>query len=361
MRSEEAKFIIILTQDVKNISVQQIENSLKKNIDSNYQVLICDVNNVGFSGNGLLLNDSFFNSSSPIPFASIAFAITRTWSAIRSKSLAVSQRLASHGVSIINGCEFIEWSHSKIKQFKTCSDLFPKTVCFDAEFMKSTKDKKHDEIIQEVVATVDKNLQFPVVFKTDEGCRADGIFLVQTKSDLSLLMIKILSTPPEESKNGFLLQEFIITNNNPFISNYYRVNLVGGHVQSAVQFQMLWRQNADGFYKLSDFPDANDMPIDINEFPAEKLNAIICGCRGEIDCVGIDVVKDASGKLLLLEYNDGPVVSQIVSLGEKFLTEPVCSEAAAACIAFPDKIAKRCVSELTKKKQYSNSITLHST
>ncbi len=348
MRSTTPKFVIILTQDTKNISVQQIANALRRNIDSNYQVLIWDVNTVRFSGNNLVQNDRFFQASG-VPLSDIVFAIKRTWSSIRSKSLAICQGLETHGISVFNGCEFIEWSHSKIKQFKTSSDLFPNTVCFDAEFMQSVQNKEHDEIVQDVIATVGTELQFPVVFKTNEGCRGDGIFLVHTKNDLISLMRKMLSDPTKEFKNGFLLQEFISTHTDPFISNYYRINLVGGRAQSAVQFQMLWKKTADGFYKLSDFPEANDMPVDVNSFPAEKLNEIVRRCPGKVDGIGIDVVMDTSGKLLLLEYNDGPVVSQIVSLGEKFSTMPACAKAAMACVAFPDEIAKRCIPELSKK------------
>lgn len=190
------------------------------------------------------------------------------------------------------------------------------------------------------------------MFKTNEGCRGDGIFLVHTKNDLMSLMGKMLSDQTKEFKNGFLLQEFISTHSDPFISNYYRINLVGSRAQSAVQFQILWKKTADSFYKLSDFPEANDMPVDVNSFPAEKLNEIARRCPGKVDGIGIDVVMNTSGKLLLLEYNDGPVVSQIVSLGEKFLTTPACAKAAKACLEFPNEIAKRCLPELTKKQRF---------
>lgn len=146
MRYTTSKFIIILTQDIKNISVQQIAQALRKNIDRNHHVLIWNVNTVRFSGDCLVQDDRFFHTSS-VPLANIAFAIKRTWSAIRSKSLAICQGLETHGIPVFNGCGFIEWSHSKIKQFKTSPDLFPNTVCFDAEFMRSTQNKEHGDII----------------------------------------------------------------------------------------------------------------------------------------------------------------------------------------------------------------------
>lgn len=185
-----SKYIVILTQDINNVSVQQIAAALRCNINTKkFQVLILDVNVI--SANTLL--------QAPIhKFSDIAFAIKRTFSPIRNKALAICEKLEEEGVPVFNECAFIRWSHSKIAQYKTSPHLFPQTVCFDAEFMRSIQDKDEKEVAQKVIKTLGfSKLTFPLVFKTSEGCRGDGIFLVETENALKALMEKLLTNPTE--------------------------------------------------------------------------------------------------------------------------------------------------------------------
>jgi hypothetical protein len=60
------------------------------------------------------------------------------------------------------------------------------------------------------------------------------------------------------------------------ISNYYRINLVNGKPQSAVQFQLKWQSqnNELAIKKLVPFDNAVNMPVALEFFNKNSLDEI---------------------------------------------------------------------------------------
>ncbi len=69
-------------------------------------------------------------------------------------------------ISVLNGCDFIAWSHSKVTQYHSLKNLniIPESIVFNLDD-------------QDVTSKLSA-LGFPLVVKTDQGCRTDGVYLV---------------------------------------------------------------------------------------------------------------------------------------------------------------------------------------
>lgn len=149
--------------------------------------------------------------------------------------------------------------------------------------MSSIDGKSDSEIVKEVLDKINSQLKFPLIFKTDEGCRGDGVYLIESPEELKALIYDLLIESSKmndsEFKSGFLLQEFIGSHNDKAISNYYRINLVNGQPQSAVQLQLQWKKFTNRPYqKLFDFDEAEDKPVPLESFPTEQLKKIANAC-----------------------------------------------------------------------------------
>ena len=360
------KYILILTQDLNNKSVEILKESLQKQAvhspEKDYKVLVWDVNKIIVNNKyiSLLSNSNRLNFQSPILISDLALVIKRTWGPIRTKALLICRALEQHGALILNGCEFIGWSHSKIRQYDTLKEwhIFPKTVCFDKQFILSMREKNVDDIVKTILQRISTQLNFPLVFKTDEGCRGDGVYLIESSEELKVLIKDILlessKNKHSEFNNGFLLQEFIMTDAEKSISNYYRINLVNGRPQSAVQFQLKWEEsNGRPYQKLFDFDGAEDKPVSLEIFDPRRLKKIALACPCQNGVVGVDVACN-SGEIWVLEYNDGPMISQIVESAERYQKLQKYTEEVGNCANFPNAIANLCMNRI----KFANRNTL---
>ncbi len=288
------------------------------------------------------------NGQEQISIKDISLVIKRTWGPIREQGLAICKRLEGMNVKILNGCDFIEWSHSKIQQYITLSlkqkaDLFPKTVYIDHKTIESLiKQTTKDNLAKALLDQMYPVYKFPMVLKKDNGCRADGVYLIDSLDNLKELLLNDF----DSLRKGFLLQEFINSHTNPEISNYYRINVVSGKAQSAIQFQLIWKKiEACAALKLVDFKESEQIPVDLEIFPPKRLQEIVDACLPcRQDVVGIDVMFN-NGQIYLLEYNDGPAVGLIVELGEKYLNSDIPEQinAAKSCHNFATSIADACL------------------
>lgn len=349
------KYILIFTQDVSNKSVELIEAALARaqlNFDlrEHYKILKWNVSNLYVENDFLILksHSNLISIRSRIPISDIALVIKRTWSPIRERALHICQILEKRNITILNGCEFIKWSHSKIDQYETLkfNNILPQTICFDRQFISN----KSDEIIIDATfKKIENNLFFPMIFKTNKGSRATGVYLIESEYSLKELiknhLTELKNNKMSEFKDGFLLQEFIATHPNPSISNYYRINIVDGKAQSVVQFQLRWEKVKDFSYKkLVDFKEAMDKPVDLNFFNKNAIEKILYLCPCKNGVIGVDIVCDADNKIYLLEFNDGPIISAIVELAEKNNSDS--HEAVKKCLEFPGSLAKLCFDKI---------------
>lgn len=346
------KYIVILTQEKDNVSVSMIAKELKSQLltfadTQTFQVVIIVLDNVRVSADKLEYPASAYPTfhATQIPFTDIALVIKRTFGPAREKALAICKALESKQVPVLNGCDFIEWSHSKIRQYKDLENkkIIPKSVCFGNEYVQTSK-------IKNVFAEIDKKLTYPMVLKTSKGSRTDGVYLVESRAALTQLLeilFKVIEENPRSDKayeirSGFILQQYIGTGHtDKSLSVYYRVNIVDRQAQSAVQFVLQWQTEQDKLYKrLKDF-DGQDKPVSLACFDKDQLAAIIDACPCDHGVVGADIIL--SDKLYLLEYNDGPVVSAIVNLANQSYAELISEDARQQCAAFPVAIAKTCI------------------
>lgn len=324
--------MLLLVQDKNNRSIQLLVQALEK---KNADVLIWEIKDTELSSDKAVLS----NGKETLAIKDISLVVKRTWGPIREKGLALCQALETQGVNVLNGCHFIKWSHSKIQQYQTLdflkkADLFPETVCIDAEYMQNKTSAKN------LLEELHPDYTFPMVLKKDKGCRADGVYFIDCLDTFEHL----LANDAESLSKGFLLQRFISSHTYPHISNYFRLNVVDGKVQSAVQFQLKWQKPEKGkAQQLGEFKEAKEIPVDVSMFPERRLQDILAACPYRQDAVGIDVMFDGE-QLYLLEYNDGPAISLVVDLGEKHLnSDKVDKKAAQACYDFAASIATLCV------------------
>lgn len=339
------KIIIILTKDITNESVRLIaQNVLAIKDGCLVQTLTLNKTKIDTVNQRIIYENPPFRRT--ILFSDIACVIKRTWGPERTEALEKCQKLEDAGVKIINGCNLIDWMHDKIKQYETLKDsnLFPQSICFDETWMKQKT--LHD--INDIISIANKALVYPMVFKTAQGCKTDGVFRADNEDALIALLTDRLNapqnTPIANIHRGFLLQQYISpTMTSDTISTYYRINIVNNKPQSAVQFQLEWINNTkELYYRLSEnMPDADDKPVDLSIFPEEALNQLIQAAPSTLEVIGIDVMLDRQGRLFLLEYNDGPLVSGVVELGKKF-SQSATNAAAAACERFAQDIVVYC-------------------
>lgn len=356
-----SKYILILTQDPNNQSVALLEKSLKQaqtNLKEKLEILNWDVSKTQMIGDDLcqLSYENFIGVRKIVKISDIALGIKRTWGPIRKQAISICQKLEEKNVPILNGSRFIEWSHSKIDQYETLKNtaLFPKTRCFGKEIMADIYTENVQNKIEQVISHVQGKLQFPLVLKTDKGCRADGVYLVRSipvlKELLNELFMQIIKNKTHEIKDGFLLQEFIVTHPNEQISNYYRINIVNGEPQSAVQFQLKWSMvKGFSYEKLSDFEGHDDKPMDLSFFPKEDLESIVFRCPCKNGVVGADILY-YNDEMYLLEFNDGPVISSIVELSNTEKPTEKNLKAIEACRDFPMTIASLCLNHIKKRQ-----------
>ncbi len=342
--------IVILTQQVDNASVQMIRAALSSTLHGTpYKLHVVAVKTAELTQQGIkiALAHSLWQSSL-IPFAEIALVMKRTWGPVRSKALVLCRGLEKQGITVLNGCDYIELTHHKIAQYQheKLHALFPRSVCFDAAFVATAKgmtDYGCAHVLQQIA---EQGLCFPLVFKTSQGCRTDGVYRVDTVEELHQLLgglfLQLTRNPVHsELTHGLLLQQFIQTDASDIdLAEYYRINLVAGRAQSAMQFQLRWESTTGGYKKLREFREAIDKPIELSFFSEHKLRALEeqCGCPEGV--IGVDVLSQQD-QFHVLEFNDGPAVSVIVDVAKKNL-HAASQTATQACLDFPNAIAAAC-------------------
>lgn len=335
--------ILLLVQE-NSRCIELLTKAIQEKLTMNDSLYVWEIKNVLFSDDKSSISN---NGHEQLLVKDISLVVKRTWGPSRKHGLNICKSLEGMGVRILNGCGFIEWSHSKIQQYITLAqehkaDLFPKTVCVRSDDIENfiNKATEHD-LAKHILEKMHPDYKFPMVLKKNKGCRADGVYLIDSLNTFQDLLVKDL----ESLREGFLLQEYITSHVNDEISNYYRINVVSNKAQSAMQFQLVWKKNEDGAaLKLVDFPESIQMPIDLKIFPEKRLQEIINACPYKQDVVGIDVMFN-DGQMYLLEYNDGPAVGLIVDLGEKYLNSKIPEElnAAKACYNFAEANADICL------------------
>lgn len=350
-----AKYILILTQALKNESVDLLERSLldmQNKTDRKYTVLKWAIDKVTIKTDTIT-----YDSDVTLPISEIALAIKRTWGPIRTKALLLCQQLEQQGVIILNGCQFIEWTHSKILQYQHLENehLFPKSLCFNADSIETVTQDNYKKTVKKIMNDAEEHLRFPMVLKTNKGCRADGIFLLKTNHALEELLeelfISMMATPSLEFREGFLLQEFILTHPNPSISNYFRLNIVNGKPQSAVQFQLKWQPEGNHLYeKLVDFQGCEDKPINLTDLPISFITKVIQACPCKNGVVGVDLICYQNSRYLL-EFNDGPAIALIIELAKTAQLTSETYPGIQACNAFANEIATLCYGLIQPEKQ----------
>jgi len=337
--------IVLLSQDKTNKSVRLLASHLEDAVrESSGEVCLWEVKDFKWKDDRHITN-----GEEEISLEEIAFVMKRTWGPIREKALTICQDLEKKGVKIINGTGFIEWSHSKIRQYEMLSTtgkkhLLSNTFCVDkTSFEEITSRTPREDIAEAIMKKGEGSVRFPMVLKKDQGCCADGVYLISSLDVFKAFVSNNLT----QLQDGFLLQAFVGSHEKNEISNYFRINAVDGKVQSIVQFQLRW-QYSDKLQvsQLVDFKEAEDKVIHPTIFPSESLKEMMTACPYYQEVVGIDVMFDGN-KMYLLEYNDGPAISVVVDLGVEALKLKALSEsqveAAISCRQFAKAIADFCV------------------
>jgi glutathione synthase/RimK-type ligase-like ATP-grasp enzyme len=357
-REPEEKVVIILTQDVNNGSVDLIKKAILAHTKYPVYVMALEKTQIDTEEKCILYQDLPFLQRR-IPFSSIACVLKRTWGPQRTPALQKCRTLEEAGVKIVNGCNLIQWTHNKILQYLRYkeSNLIPKSICFDADWMKY---KKVDDI-PAIISKAEETLVYPMVFKTAQGCKADGVFRADNRAALIALLTDRFNAPPNVKianiRDGFLLQKYIPPiETSDAVSTYYRINIVDHKPQSAVQFQLAWVNNLNQpYHTLSENLDADDKPVNLSIFPEETLQKIIQTAPGHLGVIGIDVMRikkdeEKSEKkkdkekceIVLLEFNDGPGTLVIDDLGRKISRDSPDRAAAVLCEEFAPETAKYC-------------------
>lgn len=333
------KFIFVLTQDPNNLSVLLIQEALKNQLKEASLEDEIEVRNVSLekiiicTENNTVKITTSSTTEEIISLDDILLVMKRTWGPDRYRGLELCKIFESQDIPILNGCSFIQWSHSKIAQYKQLENknIFPKSLCYDQGTVERMLKSEID--LNEILESVETNLSFPVVFKTSEGTRGSGIYLIESaeilKNRLLQFVIELQNFIKEENiskvrewMSGFLIQSYIETHNEPNIAAYYRINVINNEAQSAVQFALQWEETQWGYRKLTTKPSTLDHPINLEDLNFEPIRSIIQSSPYVLDVVGIDIVCSKEGELFLLEFNDGPNVSEIVQLGKKYLNNP---------------------------------------
>jgi glutathione synthase/RimK-type ligase-like ATP-grasp enzyme len=351
---------LLLVQEKNNKSTQLLQEAFQSMLlhdSDDHRLFVWEIQDIQFDG--IPFDDDTLIQQKPgtisdgkttMAIQDFDLVMKRTHGPIRKKGLAICKTLEESGVKIVNSCDMIEWTHSKIGQYQDLQLngddwIFPATITYNAESIESLlKHSKEasDTLVDALLETVAPKLSFPFVLKKDKGCKADGVYLIDSKESFEDLVSKDF----DSLSKGFLLQEFLPSYDSSYISNYFRLNIVDGKIQSAVQFQLSWEpMDGSRALKLSDFTEADDRPVDLSIFPKESLQRILSACPYFPEVIGIDVML-CNGALYLLEYNDGPAVSIIVDLGKKFLSlsqDSTQIKSAQACLDFARAISQSCI------------------
>lgn len=317
------KVILILTQTNNNESIRLLRASLEK--QDQFNVLSYEISQITLVNEHLVINES--NHIFTILLKDISLIIKRTWGPMRTQALELCQTLTDQHVTILNGCDFIRWSHSKVAQYESLKhlNLIPESMVINLD----------DEI--DIGAQLDL-LGFPLIIKKDQGCRADGVYLVANQSEFNQL---ISDLKKEGSERSVLIQKYIPNVSDPSVSSYYRINVVAKKAQSAVQFQLKWVAHDHKSYKtLGNLDSPDDKAVPLSFFDRVQLQAIINACPYTMDVVGLDVMI-SEGKLWLLEFNDGPNIDLTVNLGKKLTSD---LDTSIQSQQFSDAIAQHCFS-----------------
>lgn len=280
---------------------------------------------------------------------SISLVINRSGSSHRHQAVDICEQFHKKGIRILNGIDFIRWNNEKIAQYRDLEAraIFPVSFIFDREYVKHfTESYDFSEIINKA-----KTLGFPLIFKTNEGAQASGVFKVESimglQSLLEYLVKKMRAELNNDFSSGFLLQKFITTHTNPNISEYYRIDIVDGKIQCAMLRSYGWDTKSSEQYKALDRSAMlNEKPIPNTFFTPAFIQKITKINDFKMDMIGVDVVKDTEGNFYVLEYNASPGIARAVYIGEH---SPASNET-KACREFPLAIADCCLSYVNNAK-----------
>lgn len=328
--------ILILTQEQGNKSVIELQAALQ---ESGLNVLVFELTKTRITETSVICENGIYRHT--VLITDLALVIKRTWGVARIEALIKCKQLAAQGVRILNGCDLVELVHSKIKQYNLLlgREFLPRSICFDVEFIKTHSSRV--DFTDRVKAAIPPDFHYPFVVKISEGCRADGVYRVDTPEGFGEWLQDYQKKLAENKtyEFGFMLQTYIEPKaGDPSISTYYRINVVAGEPQSALQFQLQWKKTERAYFYLNDqFPEAVDKPVSLGIFDSMQLARIIQALPYRLEMIGIDLMFKG-GQMYLLEYNDGPIISLVTSLGAKGLELDPQDAAAQACKNFLVKV-----------------------
>ncbi|MCI0711299.1 MAG: RimK family alpha-L-glutamate ligase [Chloroflexi bacterium] len=217
----------------------------------------------------------FKNEVTPLP----DFFIPRTGAGTTYFGLAVIRQLEHMGVFVVNTAASIETVKDKLytQQILAHHHLpVPKTM-----LVKYPVD----------VDTVEKYIGFPVVVKTLSGAKGVGVYLCESRTQLSDILDFIEAT---NSNANMILQEFIA----PSFGRDLRVFVIGGRPVACMQ-----RLSGDGTFKANFSRGGSVMPYEIT--PEIEWLAVEAVRILGLDIAGVDLLFDDHG-FQICEVNSSP-------------------------------------------------------
>ncbi|MCH2038375.1 MAG: hypothetical protein MK137_07280 [Rickettsiales bacterium] len=240
--------------------------------------------------------------------------LKRTWGPARTEGLRFYRHFNSHGAKVFNIPDSIALSHDKIAMGRYMERIgipVPKTI----EVSNPEELLSHYQIHKAALGRY-------VMVKGQVGTRGQGNRFVDTHATDAEQNIRKLQNYYNQTynqgtgtKKGYALQKYIPTHKDLNKSNYIRVNMVDGRLQSAIEFTGEYDQSG----QLVD-GSRQDKPYFITPALRSALRPYQNHPEFKTGVWGIDVLKDRNTKKYhVLEINDGPNVSQVHAVSGKNL------------------------------------------
>lgn len=273
--------------------------------------------------------------------------VKRTWGPARTAGLAYYKHFITQGVRPFNNPEVIKLSHSKIRMgayLKEKGVAVPETLRL-----------RNPDYLLDNMGRYAAHFGRYFIIKGDVGTKAESVCFVDTHKEEFQQHIADFYKKYERtyngdkgSKKGFVIQSYIQTHKDPNKSNYIRVNIVNGKIQSAVEYT--------GEYEKGKLVDGSrqDKPFFMTTKLSRTLQPIMRSSEFSKGVWGIDVVKDVTtGAYYVLEVNDGPMVSELYDLKKDNLNFTQ-GMAHTDCHKFPKAYANAIV-QTAKVKDYKTT------
>ena len=168
-----SKYILILTQAIQNKSIDLLKSALQQQIDllhNDITLLVWEIQSEAiFFENYSIQYRPNQGEIISVDFSDLLLVIKRTWGPIRDLALSICHSLEENDVPILNGCQFISWSHSKIQQYLSMEKyhVIPHSI-----WIEPISSDNNSDTFEKINRAITDNFSYPVVIKTDRGCRS---------------------------------------------------------------------------------------------------------------------------------------------------------------------------------------------